>query len=78
MINMKYTLNIDTNNPNAKQLLSYIESLDFASLEKEENSSRTKELDQALEEARLSLKEGKGSSHEDVMNRMKQKYPQIF
>lgn len=74
---MAYYFHItDISNPKAKAFLEYIKTLDFISVD--DDVILDQQQIQAIEEARKSLKENGGSSHQDVMNRMKGKFPNAF
>lgn len=73
---MMHTFHInDISNPKAKAFLEYIKTLEFISVDE---AILDQQQIQAIEEARESLKENGGSSHQDVMNRMKGKFPSAF
>ncbi len=75
---MKYTLDIDINNPNAQHLLNYISSLDFAEVVSSQGQKRNKNLDTALDQAIESVKNGQVKTHDSVMAQTKEKFPFLF
>lgn len=74
---MKLTINIDLSSNKAIALLNYIKTLEFINIE-EESKSLTKEEKKKLNQAIKSLDEGKGISHQDVMQQTKSKFPKLF
>jgi hypothetical protein len=74
---MIHTFHIDDSHPNAKAFLVFLRTLDFIS-QNETNMNLNEEQAEAIEEARASLKQNGGSSHDEVMQRMKAKFPDAF
>ena len=75
---MGLTLHInDTSKPEVKAFLDYARSLKFVIVEDEEISINQKQIE-AIDEARLSLKKNGSKSHEEVIDKMKNKYPNAF
>ena len=73
---MEYSFHInDISNPKAKAFLEYIKTLEFISVDE---PALDQQQIKAIEEARKSLKENGGSSHQNVMSRMKDKFPNAF
>jgi hypothetical protein len=71
---MIHTLHIDDSNPQAKAFLEFIKTLDFV----KEEQANDEELTHALEEAIESLEKEGSTPHEEVMAKMKSKYPKFF
>ncbi|GEM_PF-5792398 len=67
----------DTTTPEAIAFWEYAKKLKFVIAE-EEDISLNQEQMEAIEEARISLKKNGGKSHEEVMNKMKAKFPKAF
>lgn len=75
---MVYTFHInDISNPEAKAFLEYARSLKFVVIDEQE-MSLSQEQNEAIDEARKSLKDNGGKPHEEVMNQIKKKYPNAF
>ena len=74
---MIHTFQLDDSNPKAKALLDFLRTFDFI---KEENNMLTfnEDLNQALEDGLESINKNGGVPHEDVMRKMKEKYPNLF
>ncbi len=75
---MGLTLHInDISKPEVKAFLDYARSLKFVIVDEEEVSLSQEQIE-AIDEARISLKKNGGKSHEEVMAKMKNKYPNAF
>lgn len=75
---MVYTFHIDdASGPKAKAFLEYIKTLDFIRLDELEPTLSQQQLD-AIEEARISIKQDGTSSTSEVMKRLKKKHPNAF
>ena len=74
---MIHTFHIDDSHPRAKEFLAFLSTLDFISLN-ETNLNLTIEQTEAIEEVRASFQQNGGSSHDEVMHRMKTKFPEAF
>lgn len=76
-------MNIETRKINLAQLLFTIQKEDILDmvedvLKRETAHSITKEQELAIDEGLKSLEEHGGIPHEEVMNRTKQRYPNLF
>ena len=67
----------DISKPEAKAFIEYARTLKFISVDEEEIALSSEQIE-AINEARISLKKNKGKSHEEVMSKMKNKYPNAF
>ena len=75
---MGLTLHInDTSKPEVKAFLDYARSLKFVIVEDDEISINQKQIE-AIDEARLSLKKNGSKFHQEVIDKMKNKYPNAF
>lgn len=75
---MRLTLNIQgASEPETKAFLDYLHSLKFVVIEQEDNGLNQNQL-AAIEEARASYQSKGGQSNEEVINKMKSKYPNAF
>lgn len=76
---MAYSLHInDLSHPDAKAFWEYAKSLKFVTIEDEDNLSLNKEQIKAIEEARISFDKHGGKSNEEVLAKMRAKYPNAF
>ena len=71
------TLHIDDSNPRAKAFLEFVRTLDFIQVDEQEISLSQEQI-KALEEGIESLEKHGGVPHEEVMAKMKNKYPKFF
>jgi hypothetical protein len=75
---MAYTFHIsDISNPEAKAFLEYARSLKFVVIDEEE-ISLSQEQNEAIDEARISIKDNGGKPHKEVITQLKKKYPNAF
>lgn len=75
---MGLTLRIDDiSQPEAKAFLDYARTLKFIIVDEEEVSLSQEQIE-AIDEARNSLKKNGGIPHQEVMTKMKNKYPNAF
>ena len=75
---MAFTFHIDDiSKPEVKAFLDYARSLKFVIIDEEEVSLSQEQIE-AIEEARASLKKNGGKPHEEVITKMKSKYPNAF
>ncbi|MEO9258228.1 MAG: hypothetical protein ABI207_07595 [Crocinitomicaceae bacterium] len=71
---MIHTLHIDDSNPKAKAFLEFIKTLDFI----KEVQIDEKQIKKAIDEGIESLEKHGGIPHEEIMSKMKNKYPRYF
>jgi len=74
---MKITLDIDVSNTKALALLNYIRTLDFISIS-EDKLILTDEQKQDIDVGLQDIKNKQTTSHEDVINQTKKRYPKLF
>jgi hypothetical protein len=75
---MGLTLRInDTSTPEVKAFLDYVRSLKFVEIEEEQIAVDKKQIE-AVEEARESYKNNGGKTTDEVLESMKEKYPNAF
>ena len=73
---MEVTIDINTHSRKAIALLNYLRELDFVSIKDEELLSE--ELKKALDEGIYQLDNGNISTHDQVVEETKQRYPNLF
>jgi hypothetical protein len=73
---MLVTVKLDMSNAKASALLNYIKTLDFVYIDEKYTLSDAEK--QAVEEGLASLDRGKKLTHEEVMNNMKKRFPNLF
>ena len=73
---MLVTVKLDISNAKALALLNYIKTLDFVHIDEKHSLSDAEK--QAVEEGLASLDRGEKLTHEEVMNNMKQRFPNMF
>lgn len=74
---MAYTLHVDDSNPRAKAFLEFVKTLDFIRVDEDEISLSQEQIE-AIQEGIESLEKHGGIPHEQVMAKMKTKYPKFF
>lgn len=76
---MNYSFHInDFSHPDAKAFLEYAKSLKFVTIEEKDDVVFSAEQIKAIEEAQISFKINGGKSNDDVLTKMKTKYPTAF
>lgn len=73
---MLVTVKLDMSNAKASALLNYIKTLDFVYIDEKYTLSDAEK--QAVEEGLASLDRGEKLTHEEVMNNMKKRFPNLF
>lgn len=73
---MLVTVKLDMSNAKATALLNYIKTLDFVYID--ENYTLSDAEKQAVEEGLASLDRGEKLTHDEVMNNMKKRFPNLF
>lgn len=68
----------DITSPEAIAFWEYAIKLKFVTAEEDEEITLNQDQIEAIEEGRKSLKKNGGIPHEEVMARMKEKFPTIF
>lgn len=75
---MKLTLDIDMNDNKALALINYIRTLEFIRIKEEDREGLTDEQKSVINEGIEQLKYGNSSSHDNVINETKERYPNFF